>query len=125
MSYPREIRSLARWIFFSLLGVFGSLTLAWWLHDVQMWSRASSYFATYAIVFVIDVAGTIKGVFGAKLKARNIALYSFSSLFFNLSGGVIFVLLTNVTGTIPSLLIGQSVIFPIRYLVARSILTSK
>jgi hypothetical protein len=103
----------------------GAVSLAWWLHDVNMWSRASTYFATYAVVFIIDVVGTIKGVFGAKLMARNIVLYSLSSLVFNTLGGVIFVSLTNATGTILSLLIAQSVVFPIRYLVARRILNSQ
>jgi len=125
MPNSREVRHLTRWISASALGVLGAVSMAWWLHDVLMWSRASSYFATYAVVFFIDVIGTIRGVFGAELRARNIALYSFSSLFFNILGGLIFVSLTNVTGTIPSLLIAQSVVFPIRYLVARRILTSK
>jgi hypothetical protein len=109
----------------SAVGVVTAMSCAWWLHDVLMWSRALSYFATYALVFAIDIVGTVKGVFGAQLRFRNVTLYSVSSLLFTFLGGFIFVSLTNVTETLVSLLISQSVIFPIRFLVARKILTSQ
>jgi hypothetical protein len=124
MALSRELRSLSRWISLSALGVFAAVSSAWWLHEVLLWSRTSSYLATYAVVFLIDVIGTIRGVFGAELRAQNIALYSLSSLLFNFLGGLIFVSLANVTGTITSLLLAQFVVFPIRYLVARKILAS-
>lgn len=125
VALSRELRSLSRWISLSALGVFAAVSSAWWLHEVLMWSRTSSYLATYAVVFLIDVIGTTRGVFGAELRAQNIALYSLSSLLFNFLGGLIFVSLANVTGTIASLLLAQFVVFPIRYLVARKILASR
>lgn len=124
-SLYRELRTLSRWISLSAVGVAAAISSAWWLHDVLMWSPALSYFATYTLVFIIDIAGTIKGVFGAQLRARNVVLYSASSLLFNFSGGLIFVYLTNVTETVVSLLVSQAVIFPARFLVARRILTSQ
>ena len=125
LSLNQELKTLTRWISMSAVGVVTAMLCAWWLHDVLMWSRALSYFATYALVFAIDIVGTVKGVFGAQLRFRNVTLYSVSSLLFTFLGGFIFVSLTNVTETLVSLLISQSVIFPIRFLVARKILTSQ